>query len=780
MSGRSYAGFEYQRRLSAGFYGEVFRAQNAAGHGACILHVVPRLAALEGYVEALARFGGDLTSLQHRNLVITRSVGRSLDGTVVVVTDAVVGAVSLEELLESQRGQRPPAAVTMAILGGLVETLATAHQRGIAHGGVHPRSVVIDAAGIVRLDHFAVARALASVAASSDDPDIYDGFRGYLAPELALGEEPTSASDVYAMGAIMYSLFGGDVAGGAQPGRLKATTSVRRVVMRAMDTDLSRRFADAGEVRTAWAQAMKADACELATDRELAEYTADARAASSSRATSVAEESALDAATEDLLSALSTDDPDVDDALDSLAAEVGEDDSLVGAEPSRVGDEEPTAIAPNRRKASDIGVADVLDSLDAELGPGLEVDPDDGVSLATVESELTRPGVFGAEPDTHVAPETAAETAAVEDEVGDSSQLTHVDDVIEHDDGRDPISELIELDKHDQPTAEVDVDLEPPDDDHTPLPPPQMHESGSFTRESAQILRGKAKRSVQERAEDAIAGLEDTEAAPSPRRARSAKPVAIDETEFVTGRRRSGVPGWVYLAVALVLLGGMFYLVVKRSDLFNPERKAQREEEEDRRNRAKEARMRAELERAGEIFVTASETGASVWLRLGRTPVESMPLPNHHPHQLRLELDGFEHDDVIVSASHWTGDRALVSRTLTPAKPDHKVPAWPPKIPDSATRGFPSAQKLGIVQIDSTPPQAEAWLLVGYTDNVHLRDFKAGVKYEFKVLKEGFRPGFAVIEADEWKALSARDPTAMQFEIAKRVELVPLEPAPSR
>src|SRR5690606_30508432 len=151
-----------------------------------------------------------------------------------------------------------------------------------------------DAAGCVRLDHFAVARALASVAASSDDPEVYEGFRGYLAPELALGEEPTAASDVYALGAIMYSLFGGDVEGGAQPGRLKATTSVRRVVMRAMDTDVSRRFADAGEVRAAWAQAMKADAGELATDRELAEYTGDARAASSSRATSVADESALD------------------------------------------------------------------------------------------------------------------------------------------------------------------------------------------------------------------------------------------------------------------------------------------------------------------------------------------------------------------------------------------------------------------------------------------------------------------------------------------------------
>jgi hypothetical protein len=157
-----------------------------------------------------------------------------------------------------------------------------------------------------------------------------------------------------------------------------------------------------------------------------------------------------------------------------------------------------------------------------------------------------------------------------------------------------------------------------------------------------------------------------------------------------------------------------------------------------------------------------------------------MPLPNSHPHQLRLELDGFAHDDVIVSAANWTKDRASVARTLTPAAAGHVVPAWPPKIPDSATTGFPATQSLGIVHIESTPPQAEAWLLVGYTNSVHLRDFEAGIKYEFKVLKEGFRPGFAVIEADDWKELRARDPSAMQFTISREVQLVPLDPAPPK
>jgi hypothetical protein len=352
-----------------------------------------------------------------------------------------------------------------------------------------------------------------------------------------------------------------------------------------------------------------------------------------------------------------------------------------------------------------------------------------------------------------------------------------VDDVMPHLDGRDPISELIELADHDRSSS--DVELEPPDDDHTPLPPPQVHESGSFTRESRKILRGKAQRSVQQRAEDALLGLDDEEPEVAPAPAPPAVPIVLDETEFVSGRR-SGVPGWVYLALSVVALGGMFFLIVTRADTCNPDRVEQRRKEREAEDLAKENRLRAAQERGAEIFVNANEPGAAVWLRLGRTPVDSMPLPAWHPHQLRLELDGFAHDDVIVSASHWTENRAAVARTLTPAAPDHVTPAWPPKIPDSATRDFPSTQRLGIVHVESTPAQAEAWLLVGYTNAVHLRDFAAGVKYEFKVLKQGFRPAFAIIEPDDWKVLRARDPSAMQFEITKQVELVPVVPVPSR
>jgi hypothetical protein len=220
----------------------------------------------------------------------------------------------------------------------------------------------------------------------------------------------------------------------------------------------------------------------------------------------------------------------------------------------------------------------------------------------------------------------------------------------------------------------------------------------------------------------------------------------------------------------------MFLLVWTRTDIFHPERAEQKRKEREAERLAKEAELRAQQKEGGEIIVESNETGAAVWLRLGRTPLDTMPLPLYHPHQIRLELDGHAHQDLVVAAKHWTGDRATVTRTLEPAGPDHVVPAWPPKVPPAAKEGFETDEGLGVIHIETQPPRAEAWLLVGYTNAVDMRDFEAGVRYEFKLTKEGFLPGFGVVEADDWK-VGGSDPEALRGTVIEEVELVPAKPA---
>ena len=62
---------------------------------------------------------------------------------------------------------------------------------------------------------------------------------------------------------------------------------------------------------------------------------------------------------------------------------------------------------------------------------------------------------------------------------------------------------------------------------------------------------------------------------------------------------------------------------------------------------------------------------------------------------------------------------------------------------------------------------------VGVGEGVEdLRDFEAGVRYEFKLTKQGFRPGFTVVEPDDWK-LGGADQEALRRTVIEKVELEP-------
>jgi hypothetical protein len=308
------------------------------------------------------------------------------------------------------------------------------------------------------------------------------------------------------------------------------------------------------------------------------------------------------------------------------------------------------------------------------------------------------------------------------------------------------------------------------DDGDTPLPPPLAeHEiPGSITREAEDFLSGDSKiKPVVKRAVDAVEELEAEQEREERARAR---PI---ETGVPYPERR--IPAWFWFIATAFVLGALFLILYTQTDVFHPERARAKEERAEREQKAYERRLYAQQKKGGNILIKASQDGAAAWLLLGRTPVDTMPLPLDSPHQLRFEREGYVGQDMVVKASHWTGDRASIHRTLVTAEADDEpLPAGPPPVPESARNGFPETKKLGILRLESTLPGVQVWLLVGYTPEVRMTDFEAGADYEFKVLKDGFRPGVAVIHAADWQLDPEGDPRLMRSTILKTVNLEPL------
>ncbi|MEV1120850.1 serine/threonine-protein kinase [Actinosynnema sp. NPDC049800] len=108
---------------------------------------------------------------------------------------------SLAGLL-AERGRLSPDEA--ARIGGRVATaLAAAHAAGIVHRDVKPSNVLIGHDGTVKLTDFGISRAAGD--GTLTDSGMITGTPAYLAPEVARGEQPDQASDVFSLGATLYA-----------------------------------------------------------------------------------------------------------------------------------------------------------------------------------------------------------------------------------------------------------------------------------------------------------------------------------------------------------------------------------------------------------------------------------------------------------------------------------------------------------------------------------------------------------------------------------------------
>lgn len=287
-----------------------------------------RLSRRKRFATALARHGSQLGDLVHPHIVTTEKVGRGKDGILVLIASAVDAPIELKALMD--RVGVLPREIALNVAMGVLRGLSHAHEHEVVHGGVHPRSVLIDAKGITKLGDFGLAHALASAAAYADDSELLIGLRGYVAPELALGQEPDEACDVYAAGALMAWLLWKQQAPPAD-----TSDPLAKVAQTALDTDSTHRFESATTFESALRAAITSGGDRVASASEVCRFV---------EASEEALDTGLEAETEDVLAALGLVSPPparsasavLNDALAELSEEfLGLEDS-VDVDPSEI------------------------------------------------------------------------------------------------------------------------------------------------------------------------------------------------------------------------------------------------------------------------------------------------------------------------------------------------------------------------------------------------------------------------------------------------------------
>ncbi|MCZ4517243.1 serine/threonine protein kinase [Rhodococcus sp. 14-2483-1-1] len=158
------------------------------------------------------------------------------------------------------RMSRLPLGHALDMLEQTGRALQIAHTAGVVHRDVKPGNILITPTGQVKITDFGIAKAVD--ASPVTKTGMVMGTAQYIAPEQALGEEATSASDVYSLGVVGYEVLAGTrpfVGDGAltvamkhvreQPAPMPVDLppAVRELIEITMVKDPATRYANGGE-----------------------------------------------------------------------------------------------------------------------------------------------------------------------------------------------------------------------------------------------------------------------------------------------------------------------------------------------------------------------------------------------------------------------------------------------------------------------------------------------------------------------------------------------------
>ena len=191
-------------QIGIGVLGSVFRASHPEGDRPVAVKtfqfdIAPEQ--VERFAGALAHVAG--VGLSHPAVVAALDVGIQ-SGIPYLVSDYAPGE-SLDVVLRRDTAASPARALTIA--RGLAAAVDAAHARGVVHGALHLRDVLV-AGDAVRVTGFGVASALEHAGLRAPVR------RPYAAPELVAGRRWGPEADRFAVAAIAYELLTGTRAAG--------------------------------------------------------------------------------------------------------------------------------------------------------------------------------------------------------------------------------------------------------------------------------------------------------------------------------------------------------------------------------------------------------------------------------------------------------------------------------------------------------------------------------------------------------------------------------------
>lgn len=265
---KSWGPFQILSKVGQGGFGAVYRALDTTLEREVALKLLlPRGQSTEAATNALIREARLMAKVRHSNVVPVYGVDTH-DGRVGLWSDFVRGR-TLSTLLEVQGPYGAKEAANIGI--DLARAVGAVHAAGLIHRDIKTGNVMREEGGRILLMDFGLSEA-------RGESGLWAGTPNYMAPELFLGQPATAASDIYAIGVVLFHLLTSQypyqqtsmTESSAAPrlhlldARPDLPESLARVVEKATAPNPAHRYASAGELIAALAPEAGSGAAPIA------------------------------------------------------------------------------------------------------------------------------------------------------------------------------------------------------------------------------------------------------------------------------------------------------------------------------------------------------------------------------------------------------------------------------------------------------------------------------------------------------------------------------------
>jgi serine/threonine protein kinase len=193
--------YQLVRPIGAGSQGAVYLAVQTSLERRVALKLLNQTLLDQHYMRRFQREIQVSAKLNHRNIVKIYD-GGFIDNTGYIAMELLDGK-TLQDLLDT--GNPIDVATTVAIAIDLADGIDCLHTNSLVHRDIKPANVMITSDNVTKLLDFGLCRTAASTVITEAGGIV--GTPQYLAPEILEGTEASPASDMWALGCILYQLL---------------------------------------------------------------------------------------------------------------------------------------------------------------------------------------------------------------------------------------------------------------------------------------------------------------------------------------------------------------------------------------------------------------------------------------------------------------------------------------------------------------------------------------------------------------------------------------------